>query len=42
MKLYNLFLSEEETGSEIYRVVSMEKNQFTAGGMLQMKPEPEI
>ena len=36
MKLYNLFLSEEETGSEIYRVVSMEQNQFLAGGMLQM------
>lgn len=36
MKLYNLFLSEEEMNSEIYRAASMERNQFTAGGMLQM------
>lgn len=36
MKLYNLFISEEETGSKIFAVSAMERNRFVAGGVLQM------
>ncbi|MDO4312481.1 MAG: AAA-like domain-containing protein [Eubacteriales bacterium] len=36
MKLYNLFISEEETDSRIFAFSAMERNLFIAGGMLQM------
>lgn len=36
MKLYNWFISEEETNSEMYKAGSMEKNQFISNGFLQM------
>ncbi|MCD8133017.1 MAG: AAA-like domain-containing protein [Clostridiales bacterium] len=36
MKLYNLFLSEEETDTKIFAAAEMEKNQFIRGGYLQM------
>ncbi|MCD7865406.1 MAG: AAA-like domain-containing protein [Clostridiales bacterium] len=36
MKLYNLFLSEEETDTRIFAAAEMEKNQFIRGGYLQM------
>lgn len=35
MKLYNLFISEEETESRISAVSAMERNRFVVGGMLQ-------
>ncbi|MCD7820019.1 MAG: AAA-like domain-containing protein [Lachnospiraceae bacterium] len=37
MKLYNLFLSEEETDFKIFTTAEMEKNQFVLGGHLQME-----
>ncbi|MCD8346369.1 MAG: AAA-like domain-containing protein [Lachnospiraceae bacterium] len=37
MKLYNLFLSEEETEEKIISVADTEKNQFVLGGHLQME-----
>ncbi len=37
MKLYNLFLSEEETDIKIFTTAEMEKNQFVRGGHLQME-----
>lgn len=35
-KLYNLFISEEETTSVIYKAAAVEKNRFIVNGMLQM------
>ncbi|MCD7743940.1 MAG: AAA-like domain-containing protein [Lachnospiraceae bacterium] len=37
MKLYNLFLSEEETDARMFTTAEMEKNQFVRGGHLQME-----
>ncbi|MCD8155354.1 MAG: AAA family ATPase [Clostridiales bacterium] len=37
MKLYNLFLSEEETDSKIFTAAETEKNYFIRGGYLQME-----
>lgn len=37
MKLYNIFLSEEETDTKIFTVAETEKNQFVRGGVLQME-----
>ncbi|MCC8067639.1 MAG: ATP-binding protein [Clostridiales bacterium] len=37
MKLYNLFLSEEETDIKMFTTAEMEKNQFVLGGYLQME-----
>ncbi|MCD7833751.1 MAG: ATP-binding protein [Lachnospiraceae bacterium] len=37
MKLYNLFLSEEETDTKIFTLADTEKNQFVRGGYLQME-----
>ncbi|MCD7714879.1 MAG: hypothetical protein LUI39_00305 [Lachnospiraceae bacterium] len=36
MKLYNLYLSEEETDTKMFTTAEMEKNQFVVGGRLQM------
>ncbi|MCD8348724.1 MAG: ATP-binding protein [Lachnospiraceae bacterium] len=36
MKLYNLFLSEEETDTKIFTTAEMEKSRFVRGGYLQM------
>ncbi|MCC8045990.1 MAG: AAA-like domain-containing protein [Clostridiales bacterium] len=36
-KLYNLFLSEDETDNLIFSTADMEKNQFVRGGCLQME-----
>ncbi|MCD7955370.1 MAG: ATP-binding protein [Lachnospiraceae bacterium] len=36
-KLYNLFLSEDETDNLIFSAADMEKNQFIRGGFLQME-----
>ena len=36
-ELYNLFLSEMETNDSISQQSSMERNQYIAGGMLQMR-----
>lgn len=35
-KLYNLFISEDETTSVIYKAAAVEKNRFIINGMLQM------
>ncbi|MCD8015495.1 MAG: AAA-like domain-containing protein [Lachnospiraceae bacterium] len=37
MKLYNLFISEQETDVDIFSVADVEKNQFVSGGILQME-----
>ncbi|MCD7883975.1 MAG: ATP-binding protein [Lachnospiraceae bacterium] len=37
MKLYNLFLSEEETDVKMFTAADTEKNQFIRGGHLQME-----
>ncbi|MCD8117901.1 MAG: AAA-like domain-containing protein [Lachnospiraceae bacterium] len=36
MKLYNLFLSEDETGNRMFSSADMEKSRFVKGGCLQM------